>query len=256
MIIVLKPGCTQQQISDFCTSLCGEYGVRVNTWAGTRRTLLGLIGDTSEIDADAVRGRDLVESVNHVQEIAALCDDASEMKKRLGNIVLCGFMGSGKTTIGNLLACRTGRPFIDMDQWIEQKEGCAVSEIFSRHGENRFRQLEYEASRELSYRTGLVIATGGGTVINPENARELRAGGTLIMLDASLGAVRSRLRGDRTRPLLQRKDGGRAMEQLYTERLPVYRGRAEVIVPADGSPERTADLVLEALGAGSRSFPA
>ncbi|WP_164919101.1 MULTISPECIES: shikimate kinase [Acutalibacteraceae] len=257
MIIVLKPGCTQQQISDFCASLRGEYGVGINTWSGTQSTMLGLIGDDSAIDIDSVAAQELVESVKRVQEITRFYEEtAFEIKKRLGNIVLCGFMGSGKTTIGGLLAGRTGRTFIDMDQWIEQREGCTVPEIFARYGESRFRRLEREASRELSLRTGIIIATGGGTIINPDNAWELRSGGTIIMLDASLHSVRTRLQGDLTRPLLRKKDGGRAMEQLYQERLPVYRGRSELIVPADGSPEQTADLVLKALQPNSESQPA
>lgn len=257
MIIVLKPGCTQQQVSNFCNSLRGEYGVGVNVWAGTQSILLGLIGDDSAIDIGSVEAQELVESVKRVQEITRLYEKAAfEMKKKLGNIVLCGFMGSGKTTIGSLLAKRTGRPFVDMDQWIERKEGCTVPEIFARHGESHFRQLEHEASRELSLQTGIVIATGGGTIINPDNARELKSGGTVVMLDASLRAVRLRLQGDLNRPLLRRNDGGRAMEQLYLERLPVYRRQSELVIPADGSPELTAELVLKALEPNSESLPA
>jgi shikimate dehydrogenase len=191
------------------------------------------------------------------EEIGRLCADAVfAMKKRFGNIVLCGFMGSGKTTVGSLLAGRTGRRFVDMDQWIETKEGCPVAEIFSRWGESRFRKLEREAARELSMRTGLVVATGGGALMDPENVRELKFGGTVILLDASLDAVRSRLRDDGTRPLLRKKEGGPGLEQLYGERLPVYRERAELSIPADGSPEQTVGLILKALESSPESFPA
>ncbi|MCI1964957.1 MAG: hypothetical protein LKJ17_02285 [Oscillospiraceae bacterium] len=248
MIIVLKPNCTQQRISDFCNSLQNEYGIKVNTWAGNRTTVLGLIGDTSAIDVDFIAAQEPVESIKSVKEISRLCAEACEIKKKFGNIVLCGFMGSGKTTIGSLLARRMNRPFIDMDRWIEKKEGCPVSAIFAKYGEPHFRNLECAASRELSLQTGLVIATGGGTVINPENARELQSGGTVIMLDASFSAITARLKGDLTRPLLQKKDGGQAMERLYRERLPIYQNRAELTVEADGSPAQTAELVLKALG--------
>ncbi|MVB12646.1 Shikimate dehydrogenase [Caprobacter fermentans] len=180
------------------------------------------------------------------EEIGRLCGDAVlEMKKKFGNLVLCGFMGSGKTTVGRLLAEQTGRRFLDMDQWIEEKEGCSVAQIFTKRGESGFRALEREAACELSRKTGLVIAAGGGALLDPENARALRSGGTVILLDASLNAVRSRLEGDRTRPLL--RDGGGELERLYGARLPVYRERADVAVPADGSPEETARLVLKAL---------
>lgn len=179
-------------------------------------------------------------------EIARLCGDAAlEMKKKFGNIVLCGFMGCGKTTVGKLVAGRTGRRFVDMDQWIEEKEGCPIARIFAELGENRFRQLEREAARELSMQTGLVVATGGGALMDRENAREFKTGGIVILLDASLDAVRSRLQNDGTRPLL--RSGGAALERLFQERLPVYREHAELNVPADGPPEQTAELVLKAL---------
>ena len=190
------------------------------------------------------RGGDLL----FKEQSKRLCNGTVFKKgQRSKNIILCGFMGSGKTTVGGLLARRIGRRFVDMDQWIEQQEGYPIAQIFSRHGESRFRELEYEAVRALSREVGIVIAAGGGTVLDIGNTRALKSGGAVVLLDASLGAVQSRLRGDKTRPLLQREDRDAVMETLYWERLPVYRQRADVSVPADGSPERTAQLVLRAL---------
>lgn len=184
----------------------------------------------------------------HPEGIERLCKDAVfEMKKQFGNIILCGFMGSGKTTVGRLLAKKNGRRFIDMDQWIEQQEGCSVSQIFALQGENYFRALEQKAARQLSCETGLVIATGGGTLLDPANALALASSGTIILLDASLPAVKTRLESDYTRPLLQREDRWDAMEKLYRERLPIYRKHADLSVSADECPEKTANLILKAL---------
>lgn len=180
--------------------------------------------------------------------LAALEKSAQfEMKKRFGNIVLCGFMGSGKTTVGKLLAARTGRRFVDTDDAVTQREGMSVTDIFERRGEAYFRVREAEAVRELSLQNGLIVAAGGGTLLNPENARTFGANGVIVLLGASLAAVDSRLRGDASRPLLQRPDREEAMRALYDKRLPVYRAAAEFEVPADGTPEETADAVQNAL---------
>lgn len=280
MIIVLKTGCTAQQISDFCTALQQGYHIRANTWTGTGSTVIGLVGDMSPGDAEGFAMEAIVESIRRVREArertdfgaagggnlaviagpcsagsreqirwaARLCGEVSlEMKKEFGNLTLCGFMGSGKTTVGRVLAARIGRRFVDLDEWIERKEGMAVSEIFARHGEARFRELERNAAAELSRETGLVIAAGGGTLLDAACARSLRAGGVVVLLDASLAAVRGRLAGDDTRPLLRRPDRDEAMRALYAARRPVYRERAELSVPADGTPDETADAVLCAL---------
>lgn len=180
------------------------------------------------------------------EQVGRLCSEAVfEMKKKFGNIVLCGFMGSGKTTVGALLAARTGRRFVDMDRQIEEKEGCSVARIFSGQGEARFRALERETAEELALETGLVVAAGGGTLMDRASADALKSSGVLVLLDASPEAVRARLQDDKTRPLLQR--GDRAMEALYAQRRPVYRERAELTVPADGTPEQTAERILQSL---------
>ena len=105
------------------------------------------------------------------------------------NLILCGFMGCGKTTVGKRLAAATGREFIDMDRFIENQAGMTVSEIFAAQGEGAFRQMETEAARSLSAREGLVIASGGGTVLNPENVRLFRKTGKILLLDVPLSAL-------------------------------------------------------------------
>ena len=182
--------------------------------------------------------------------IERICREASfEMKKKFGNIVLCGFMGSGKTTVGRLLAQAAGRKFVDMDSYIEDKEKMSVSEIFGRRGEGYFRKAETKAAGELSLQSGLVIAAGGGTVLNRVNADILKANGITVMLDASLDAVKCRLKGDSSRPLL-REGGEKAVENLYAERRGAYAAAAELKVNADGAPETVARCVLKELRCG------
>ncbi len=163
-------------------------------------------------------------------------------------ITLCGFMGCGKTTVGRILAERTGREFLDMDQEIERQAGLTVSAIFARFGQEDFRRRERELCAALGGRRDLVIAAGGGTLTYPENAAALAKGGAVVLLDVPLPVILRRLEGDTTRPLLARPDKEQAAEELYTRRLPLYRAAATHIVPADDDPETVAQAVLRAIG--------
>lgn len=177
-------------------------------------------------------------------DLNRLCAETSlEIRKKFGNIVLCGFMGSGKTTCGRLLAEQTGRKFIDLDEWIEQREGMTVAEIFAEKGEPAFRDLETRAVRELPRAGGLVVAAGGGTLLRKENADALRANGVVVFLDASLETVRERLKGDTARPLLHRPGGPDAVEKLYRERAPIFHAAADLTANADGTPGETVTAV-------------
>lgn len=169
-------------------------------------------------------------------DLLRLCADAElERKKKFGGAVLCGFMGSGKTTVGRLLAERTGRRFVDLDRWIEEKQGKPVSRIFDEKGEPFFRKLEKSAVRELSAQPDLVLAAGGGTLLDKENAAALRANGIVIFLDASLETVKRRLQGDTSRPLLHGGKGN-ALEALYAARRETYLAVSDLTVQADGAP--------------------
>lgn len=152
------------------------------------------------------------------------------------NIILCGFMGCGKSTVGALLAKKNGMAFVDLDSYIEKKEGKTISEIFSDSGEAYFRALEREASKDLSAKNGLVIAAGGGTLTFQENVDVLRENGKIVLLDIPVEVVAQRLVGDTTRPLLNRPDRDEAMKELYEKRLPVYRKAADVIIDGNQSP--------------------
>ncbi len=146
------------------------------------------------------------------------------------NIVLCGFMGSGKSSIGAALAPLAGARFIDLDRYLEKKDGRRIPAIFRESGEAFFRALETRCAAELSRKGGLVIATGGGTVLRTQNVRALRKGGVIVLLDVPLRVVQRRLRGDRSRPLLNTPDRMRTMRELYQKRLPLYRAAADLTV--------------------------
>jgi shikimate dehydrogenase len=180
--------------------------------------------------------------------LAHICGEVSlEMKKKFGSVVLCGFMGSGKTTCGRLLAETAGRKFIDMDDYIEKKEHRPVAQIFKDDGEETFRRMERDAVEELSRTGGLVIASGGGTLLKKENADAFRANNIVVLLDASLSTVRERLKGDNSRPLLSGPDSDEKMKCLYAEREPSYHANSDFTINADGTPESTVDAILALL---------
>lgn len=118
------------------------------------------------------------------------------------NIVLIGFMGTGKTTIGRLLASRLGRPFVDSDRKVEHESGMTIREIFERYGEAYFRQKEKDMIARLSRYNNAVIATGGGVVLSSENMRRLKKNGIIIALTASVETILERTSRRNTRPLL------------------------------------------------------
>lgn len=152
------------------------------------------------------------------------------------NIVLIGMPGSGKTTVGKLLAQELGRPYWDTDTLIEEKTGKTPAQIILEQGEPAFRDIETEVIRELAVQNGSVIATGGGAVLRPENAEFLRRNGKLFFLDRPL----EMLIPTQDRPLSSTKD---AITQRYRERYPVYTAAADVKVYNDDTPERAAQLV-------------
>lgn len=165
------------------------------------------------------------------------------------NIVLCGFMGCGKTTVGRLLAQMSGRSFVDMDEYIETAQGRSISDIFRADGEAAFRAAEREACRDLSRRTGLVIATGGGALVDRRNAVLLSQTGVVVLLEVPLPVLSERLKGDKNRPLLQRADREEAMQSLYEARLPCYRRAARFWVDASRAPRDVCREILQKLGA-------
>ena len=146
------------------------------------------------------------------------------------NLVLIGMPASGKSTLGRALAERTGRPFLDTDELIVGKSGKPIPQIFSDEGETAFRAIESEVIRELSPRTGLVIATGGGAILDPENVRRLKRNGLLCFIRRDP----ERLSPTPDRPL---SSDSAAMRALYQRRKEAYRRATELVIDNDGSLE-------------------
>lgn len=141
-------------------------------------------------------------------------------------------MGSGKTTVGKQLAKITGMQYIDLDQYIEKQQQTTIKSIFAEHGEEYFRELEHNASKELSTKSNCIISTGGGTLLFERNVSALKENGVIVLLDVPLSTIKYRLRNDKKRPLLQRPDKEKVMTELYNARLPLYKKSADYIVNA------------------------
>ena len=150
------------------------------------------------------------------------------------NLVLCGMMGAGKSTIGVKIAELTGRRWYDTDGVISDRHG-KISDIFEYYGEPHFRKLETEVVKELALQDNLVISTGGGLVLKNENNAELQKNGKIIFLRATLKTLNQRLVLDGTRPLLQASTESISdrLEKLLKERTPVYEHVADYIVDVD-----------------------
>ena len=153
------------------------------------------------------------------------------------SLVLIGMPGSGKSAVGCALAEKTGLPFFDTDQLIVEQAGRPVTDIFRDSGEAFFRDLESEVIRTLSLRGGIIVSTGGGAVLRPENVARLKQNGRLFWLDRDPDA----LVPTDDRPLA---DTAEKMRRLWLERQPVYRAAADVVVHVRGDSARVADEIL------------
>ena len=150
------------------------------------------------------------------------------------NLYLVGMMGAGKTTVGRQLAKKLGLRFIDSDHEIEARTGVRIPTIFEIEGEPGFRRRESEVIAALTQDTGLVLATGGGAVLDPESRRNLKNTGMVVYLRVLPLALYERTRHDRNRPLLQVDDPLARLEQLFEQRDPIYREVADVVVESAG----------------------
>lgn len=180
-------------------------------------------------------------------------------KRRFPGLVLVGFMGSGKTSVGREIARRIGAPFEDIDERIEGAVGMTVGEIFASRGEPAFRALEKRAIRDAVAVPGRVVATGGGAFVDEENRKVLKEYAAVAFLDVSRESVAARLSEDASRPLLPGGSPGLSdserdlrIDELMRLRRPAYE-MADFTVPTDGrTVEEVADSVLALLRAGGR----
>jgi shikimate kinase len=152
-----------------------------------------------------------------------------------GNIFLVGMMGAGKTSVGKVLARNLGKAFYDSDQVIESRTGVKIPVIFELEGEAGFRAREAAVIAELSALKEVVLATGGGAVLDATNRKLLHASGTVVYLRATVNDLWNRTRHDRNRPLLQTPDPLGRLRELYAQRDPLYLEVAHLVVDT-GSP--------------------
>ena len=139
-------------------------------------------------------------------------------------------MGAGKTTVGRVIAKKLNRRFIDSDHEIEARTGASIPLIFEIEGEEGFRQREAEVIRDLTAQQGIVLATGGGAILRPENRECLKAGGVVIYLRASITNILQRTSHDKSRPLLQTADPRARLEELARVREPLYLEVADMVI--------------------------
>ncbi|MFH1999942.1 MAG: 3-dehydroquinate synthase [Planctomycetota bacterium] len=173
-------------------------------------------------------------------------------------VILAGFMGTGKTATGQALAGLLGRTFMDTDQVIEEREQMTVEEIFSRHGEAHFREREAALVQELTRRSGLVVATGGGMLLNEMNFKTLSRLGPVYLLHASIDAILTRIHKDSTRPLVKSgkgsKDARKKVESLLKAREAVYARVPRQIDTTDIDPHETACRIAGSLDLSSHTL--
>ncbi len=164
------------------------------------------------------------------------------------NIILIGFMGSGKTSVGERLAKKLSYHFRDTDRLIEQKAGDTINHIFAVHGEEYFRGLETDLLKELkSSLEHTVLSTGGGLPLREMNSSLLKEMGFVVYLKATGQTTLQRLAGDTTRPLLQGEDKEQKVGRLLAERIPIYEKAAHKIIVTDGrSVDDIGNLIMEA----------
>ena len=163
------------------------------------------------------------------------------------NIVLTGFMGTGKTSTGRVLARKLGTRFIDTDTLIEKEAGIQIWEIFEKFGEAHFRGLERQIVKKVTEEEGIVIAVGGGAIVNPANLADLKRHGIVVSLTASPEVILSRVEKNLDRPLLKVEDKLGKIKELIAVRAPFYE-KADITVDTDcKNPEQVADEILEAV---------
>jgi shikimate kinase len=165
------------------------------------------------------------------------------------NIVLIGMRGSGKTTVGRILAAKLIRQFVDMDELITRKSGLSIPEIVERDGWEKFRDLETEITAEVAGKDNIINAAGGGVVTRERNIKELKRNGTVVWLTAPLSSLLERTGTDTGRPsLLNDKTPGDEVDIIYNERKELYRKAADLVVDTENkTPAEVAEDIINLL---------
>lgn len=160
------------------------------------------------------------------------------------NIVMVGFMGTGKTSVSRALARKTGWHCLDVDEWVVKKAGRTIPAIFEAEGEEGFRNRETEALREILDGERQIVAGGGGIVLRPENIAIMKARGTVVCLTASPETVFARVGRDSNRPNLNGRRSAAGIAELMEKREMAYREAADLLISTD---HKTVDAIAEEL---------
>jgi len=159
------------------------------------------------------------------------------------NIVLMGFMGTGKTTVGQILAKRLGLTFVDMDHIIEEWAGKPISRIFAEDGEPNFRQMERDLVKDLAAKDGQIIGCGGGVVLNADNVADYQRTGLVVCLTATPEVIFERTAKERHRPLLEEKNRLQRIVDLLEKRKALYSAIADQVDTVTLTPDQIADRI-------------
>lgn len=178
--------------------------------------------------------------INRPQEIKALYKAIMKISRRLQsrelvphNIVLVGFMGTGKTTTAKDLAKKLEMKFVDVDAFIEEKTGMTIAHIFEENGEGYFRALEKKAIMELSEEKHMILSCGGGAILNKENVEHMKKHGRVVLLKAHAETILKRLEKDDTRPLLKDKINLEHIRKMLEERESAYNISSDLVIETD-----------------------
>lgn len=164
----------------------------------------------------------------------------------MNNLYLCGFMGCGKTTIGQAFAKKQGRKYLDLDQLLVQRQGRTIPEIFAQDGEEGFRAIEQETLRSTQEYKGAVISTGGGILTKRENGAICNKLGVLVFLDLPFDLCYQRIQGDTNRPLVM-QNTKEQLEELFNRRRTVYLAESGLVLDATGTVQEIVARLEEAV---------
>jgi len=163
------------------------------------------------------------------------------------NVILCGFMATGKSSVGKRLAAILGYDFLDMDSVIEAEQGMSIPQIFSSQGEAAFRALESQMVEKVAGRSRCEIATGGGTIVNPRNLEKLRECGIIINLTADVETILLRAGAGDDRPMLQQGDRRERVRNLLEQRAPFYAQADMSVDTSSLSIDEVAQIIADRL---------
>jgi shikimate kinase len=170
------------------------------------------------------------------------------------NVYLCGFMATGKSSVGKRLAAALHCDFVDMDALIEAEAGTTISEIFASQGEPAFRAMESRMVERMAERSGCIVATGGGVIVNPQNLENMKRSGIVITLTADIQTILRRSGNEDTRPLLQTPDRQERIRTLMEQRAPFYAQADIVLDTSSLNIDEVVAILLDRLTEISHSF--